>query len=236
MFVRVHATCFLKLIAILWISLFSTTMQAEEATKRYLYVASPGIRDYLEYGGHGVLVFDIDDEHRFVRRISLEGYGVDDQGKPVNVKGICGNALTKRLYVSTKQHLICLDLQTDKVLWQREYPLGCDRMSMSPDGTTIYQPSFEQDRWYVLNATDGEVIEEIIPNSRAHNTVFSVDGAEVYLAGLGSPLLTVVDATKHEAAHRWVLSAIRSDPSRSTGIARLCSLTSTDCWDSKSVT
>ena len=35
----------------------------------FLYVATPGIRDYLGYGGHGLLVFDIDDQHRFVRRI-----------------------------------------------------------------------------------------------------------------------------------------------------------------------
>jgi len=33
---------------------------------RFLYVAAPGIRDYLEFGGHGVLVFDIDHGHRFV--------------------------------------------------------------------------------------------------------------------------------------------------------------------------
>src|SRR5213075_3392062 len=31
--------------------------------KHYLYVAVPGIRDYLGYGGHGILVFDIDDHH-----------------------------------------------------------------------------------------------------------------------------------------------------------------------------
>ena len=147
----------MKHFVILLLALLLGSVQAEETTKRYLYVASPGIRDYLEYGGHGVLVFNIDDGHRFVRRISLDGYGVDSQGKPVNVKGICGNAITKRLYVSTKQHLICLDLKTDKVLWQREYPLGCDRMSMSPDGSTIYQPSFEKDRWYVLDANDGSI-------------------------------------------------------------------------------
>ena len=35
------------------------------AVKRYLYVAVPGIRDYLGYGGHGILVFDIDNNHRF---------------------------------------------------------------------------------------------------------------------------------------------------------------------------
>ncbi len=174
--------------------------QASSDVQRYLYVASPGIRDYLEYGGHGILVFNIDDDHKFVRRISLDGYGVDEQGKPINVKGVCASATTGRIYVSTKQQLICVDLLTDKVLWQREYPLGCDRMSISPDGSTIYQPSFEKDRWYVLNAEDGSIITEIVPDSRAHNTVYAVDGSEAYLAGLGSPLLTVTDAKTHEVS------------------------------------
>ena len=31
--------------------------------KRYLYVATPGIRDYLGFGGHGILVFDINNNH-----------------------------------------------------------------------------------------------------------------------------------------------------------------------------
>ena len=171
--------------------------QANGGVQRLLYVASPGIRDYLEYGGHGILVFDIDDDHKFVRRISLDGYGIDEQGKPINIKGVCASAMTQRFYVSTKRQLICLDLLTDTVLWQREYPLGCDRMSISPDGSTLYQPSFEKDRWYVLNASDGSIITEIVPDSRAHNTVYAVDGSEAYLAGLGSPLLTVTDAKTH---------------------------------------
>ncbi len=176
------------------------TFQARTGVQRLLYVASPGIRDYLEYGGHGILVFDIDDDHKFVRRISLDGYGVDEQGKPINVKGVCASAVTQRFYVSTKRHLICLDLLTDKVLWQREYPLGCDRMSISPDGSTIYQPSFEEDRWYVLDASDGSIMTEIVPDSRAHNTVYAVDGSEAYLAGLRSPLLTVTDAKTHKVS------------------------------------
>ena len=33
---------------------------ADEAEEhRYLYVATPGVRNYLEYGGHGLLVFDL---------------------------------------------------------------------------------------------------------------------------------------------------------------------------------
>jgi len=37
--------------------------------KHLLYVASPGIRNYQEYGGVGVLVFDIDGAFRFVKRL-----------------------------------------------------------------------------------------------------------------------------------------------------------------------
>src|SRR5687767_3982968 len=74
--------------------------------QRFLYVASPGVRDYVEWGGHGVLVFDIDDGHRFVKRIPLAGHGINKDGKVLNVKGICASAKTGRLYVSTLQQLL----------------------------------------------------------------------------------------------------------------------------------
>ena len=61
-----------------------STSMARQA--RYLYVAVPGIRDYLSYGGHGVLVFDIDNHHKFVKRIKTQGLHPD--GAPSNVKGI----------------------------------------------------------------------------------------------------------------------------------------------------
>jgi len=32
------------------------TAETKAAEGRFLYVATPGVRDYLEYGGHGVLV------------------------------------------------------------------------------------------------------------------------------------------------------------------------------------
>ena len=46
------------LIALLAIASFSATAAAQQ--RRLLYAAVPGIRNYLEYGGHGLLVFDID--------------------------------------------------------------------------------------------------------------------------------------------------------------------------------
>src|SRR3954452_8308755 len=99
---------------------------AGENEKHLLYVAVPGIRNYLEYGGHGLLVFDMDHGHKFVKRIPTAG--LDAQGKPDNVKGICASADTKRAHISTTKTLTCLDLVSEKVLWERPYEKGCDRM------------------------------------------------------------------------------------------------------------
>jgi hypothetical protein len=158
---------------------------------RYLFAAVPGIRNYLEFGGHGVLVFDIDHGHRLVKRIASAG--LDAQGKPLNVKGICAHAGTQRLYVSTTQNLMAFDLVTDKIVWDKKYDGGCDRMSITPDGKTLFLPSLEKDHWHVVNAADGGVITKIVPKSAAHNTIVGPDGKEAYLAGIKSSLLTVVD-------------------------------------------
>ncbi len=165
--------------------------------RRFLYVATPGIRDYLEYGGHGVLVFDINDGHKFVKRIPSAG--LNEQGRPLNVKGICANAATQRIYISTTRTLTCLDLVTEKILWEKPYPGGCDRMSISPDGKVIYQPSLEGPHWHILDALNGGIIAKITPNSGAHNTVYGLDGRRAYLAGLRSPSLTVADTSTHKA-------------------------------------
>lgn len=169
--------------------------RAEE--QRRLYVAVPGIRNYLEYGGHGLLVFDIDHGHKFVKRIPTTG--LNKQGKPDNVKGICASAKNKRVYISTTITLSCIDLVTEKLVWEKALEGGCDRMSISPDGKTIYIPSFEGPHWNVLDAATGDVIGKVVPNSGSHNTVYGIDGKHAYLAGLRSPLLTVADTSTHSA-------------------------------------
>ena len=164
--------------------------------QQLLYVAAPGIRNYLEYGGHGVLVFDIDHGHKFVKRIPSAG--LDENGKPLNVKGVCANAATKRLYVSTTKTLMSFDLMTEKLLWEKSYPGGCDRMAISPDGKVIYLPSLEQEHWHVVDALSGDVIKKLVPKSGAHNTIIGLDGRRAYLAGLKSPLLRLADTATHE--------------------------------------
>ena len=166
-------------------------------TRKFLYVAVPGVRDYLEFGGHGILVFDIENGHRFVKRIPSAG--VNEQGKPINVKGVCACAATQRLYVSTLKTLMAFDLVSEKLLWEKPYEGGCDRMAMAPDGKFIYLPSLEKDHWHVVDA-DGAVLTKLVPKSSAHNTVVGLDGAHAYLAGLKSPLLRVTDTRTHSIA------------------------------------
>ncbi len=195
--------CALLLVAVA-VSFNTRPAPAEESkadgAQRLLYVASPGVRNYLKYGGHGVLVFDIDNGHKFVKRIPMTG--LDSKGRPLNVKGVCANAVTGRLYVSTLRHLIAIDLITEKQLWEKTFEFGCDRMSMAPDGKVIYLPSLEKDVWYVVDAASGSEIARVTPKSGAHNTVYGSDGRFAYLAGLRSPLLTVAETKGHTIARK----------------------------------
>ncbi|HAM73917.1 MAG TPA: hypothetical protein DCM86_19990 [Verrucomicrobiales bacterium] len=165
------------------------------ATRHLLYVATPGIRDYLEYGGHGVVVFDIDQGHKFVKRIPLAG--LDEKGKPLNVKGVAAHAGTARLYVTTTRTLSCLDLVSERLLWEKPYDGGCDRLALSPDGRVIYLPSLEQGHWHVVDAGSGSILKRIETGAGAHNTLYSPDGRRAFLAGLKSPVLRVADTSTH---------------------------------------
>jgi len=182
---------FLALIA----AFASTKWRAAVEEKHLLYVASPGIRNYVEYGGVGILVYDIAAGHKFVKRIPTWDA---PEGKPAeNVKGVAASAQTAKIYVSTPKRVACFDLITEKKVWEKEYEGGCDRMALSPDGKTMYVPSFEGPHWLVVDALSGEVIKKLEPNSGAHNTIYSLDGRFAYLAGLKSPLLRVADTRTH---------------------------------------
>src|ERR1700730_704089 len=174
------------------LSIFVSAFLAHPLPKHhYLYVATPGVRNYLQYGGHGLLVFDMDDDFKFVKRIATGG--LDNKGQPSNVKGIAVSLFTRCIYISTIQSPLCLDLLTVKLVWEKTYDKGCDRMSISPDGKTIYLPSFEGDDWKVVDAKTGNVLHRLVTHSGSHNTVFGLDGKKVYLEGLKSDYLTVVN-------------------------------------------
>src|SRR5262245_44806972 len=106
--------------------------QAADNERHLLYVAVPGIRNYVEHGGIGVLVYDLDARRKVVKPIPT--WGIPRDAMPENVKGIAASAKTGKLYVSTTQRLACFDLITEKKTWEKTYDGGCDRMAISPDG------------------------------------------------------------------------------------------------------
>ncbi|HTM52121.1 MAG TPA: hypothetical protein VL285_25675 [Bryobacteraceae bacterium] len=166
--------------------------------RHYLYVAEPGIRNYVDYGGIGVVVFDIDNGFKFVKRIPT--WTVAPGKEPENVKGIAANARTGMLYVSTIARMAAINLVTEKIVWDKTFEGGCDRMALSPDGKILYVPSFEGPHWNVVDAATGDVITKLIPRSSAHNTIYSLDGSRAYMAGLKSPLLSIADTSTHTIA------------------------------------
>ncbi|XOV91205.1 MAG: YncE family protein [Bacteroidota bacterium] len=174
-----------------WIAPEQPAETQQENTGHFLYVATPGIRDYLGYGGHGLVVFDIDNNHQFVKRIPTKGLHPD--GTPSNVKGIDISIPLNSLFITTLESMQRVDLETGAVVWEKKYEGGCDRLSISPDGMTMYQPSLEKDFWRVVNCEDGEIIATIKVHSRAHNTIYGPSGKQVYMADINSPDLHVAD-------------------------------------------
>lgn len=187
---------FVQFFILLTVLLPARCLQAQSPTvKHYLYVAVPGIRDYLGYGGHGILVFDMDNDHRFVKRIETKGFHPDKT--PSNVKGIAVSIPLNSIYISTIESLQRIDLSTDKIVWEKFFEGGCDRMSISPDGKTMYLPSFENHFWNVVDCATGEIIKKIEVNKRAHNTIYGASGSFVYLDDIGSPWVYIADAKAH---------------------------------------
>ncbi|MBI3209489.1 MAG: hypothetical protein HYZ37_11395 [Candidatus Solibacter usitatus] len=176
-------------------TLFLTTLHAQTKQQHLLYVASPGIRNYEEFGGVGVIVYDIDAGYKFVKRIPT--WDVPAGQKPENVKGIAASADPGRVYVSTINRMISLDAISGKKIWDKPFEGGCDRMAISPDGKILYVPQFEGPLWHVVNAANGNVIAKIETKSASHNTVYALDGKHVYMAGLKSPLLSIADTATH---------------------------------------
>jgi DNA-binding beta-propeller fold protein YncE len=170
------------------------------ANGRYLYVAVPGIRNYLGYGGHGLLVFDMNNNHKFVKRIKTQGFLPD--GKPSNVKGIAVSVPLNSIYISTLQTLQRIDITTEKIVWEKTYEGGADRMSVSPDGKLMYLPSLEKSFWNVVDCETGDVIKKIEVVRRAHNTIYGPSGNAVYLADIASPLLHVADPKTHTIVNK----------------------------------
>ena len=166
--------------------------------QRFIYAALPGVGggNNLNYGGAGILVFDIDRGHKFVKRIPLQGAPPPAPARQEAIKGIAAHAQTARLYVSTSRRVAAYDLLTDTLVWEQGYDgRGTDRIALSPDGKTLYAPELGAPKWMVADAATGAPITTIDKPGRPHNTQFSDDGTRVYFEAEGDTrTMSVVDA------------------------------------------
>lgn len=185
---------------VLSLLLATLSLPATAEVHRYLYCSSPDGAQAEGKSGTGLLVFDIDNGHKFVRRIDIP---IFKEG----LRGLTGSTATKRLYYSTtNRRLGAFDPETDKVVWDQQYPSGCDRSCITADGKLIYAPT---GWWYkgqdsgflVIDPQNGDLLKRITVNTAAHNSIASLDGKFVYLgttttltqfeAATGKPLQTI---------------------------------------------
>jgi len=147
----------------------------------------------------GISVYDIDNGHKLVRKISIPGTG--------DYKGIAASPQLNKLYITSyeKDELVCLDLTTDAVLWRKKPGKYADSMMLTPDGKTMYLPFRDEIFWKVLNASDGSEIATIntergknydvdpIATTGPHNTWINPNGKRAYLEILTVPYLYIAD-------------------------------------------
>jgi hypothetical protein len=165
---------------------------AAQQTRRLLYVAVPGAENETEYRGVGILVYDIDNGHRLVKRIPTWPERPGQQ--PEQVRGIAASASSRRLFISTVKRLAAFDLVTEKIVWEKTYDGHCcDRLALSPDGSTVYAPAFGAPKWYVVGAADGVLRGTIDVMGWPRQAMFSPDGSHAYLSQWESSVLSVVD-------------------------------------------
>lgn len=172
--------------------LISTFAGAQGETHRYLYMSTPDGAQEEGRSGAGIMIFDIDDGHKFVRRIDIP---IFEEG----LRGFTGNLKTHCVYYSTTNRRVgCFDLEKEEVVWEQTYDAGADRSSVTPDGKKVYVPT---GWWYkgedsgllVLDGANGNLLKKIPVGLEAHNSIVSLDGKYLYLGT--QTMLTVFDTT-----------------------------------------
>ncbi len=157
----------------------TVSVRADSQVHRYLYLSTPDAAQGGAGSGNGILVFDIDEGHRFVRKIEIpfkEG-----------LRGFCGNAKRHAIYYSsTNRRLGAFDLESEKILWERQYDSGCDRACITPNGKKLYVPTgwwlrSTNSGFLVVDAESGELLKHLPAGIAAHNSIASLDGQFAYL-------------------------------------------------------
>jgi hypothetical protein len=174
---------------------------ADAPLKRLLYVTS---RDGAGGKGEkGIYVYDIDNGHKLVKFIALPELG--------GTRGACGCAATDKMWIAHgNDKLLCLDLRTEKVLWENQYPKeegGCDRIGVTPDGQKLYVPSgfwSNNPHLKVVAGDTGKLRKqiEVSPKGGLHNLIVHPDGKQVVAGSTQYNMLSVIDTGTDEVKQK----------------------------------
>ena len=156
--------------------------------------------------GVGILVFDVANDFKFVKRIPT--WDVPVSQRPELVVGIGANPTTGLVYVTTPTRIAAFDLTTDKMAWEQTYDgQCCEMIAVSPDGETLYLNSFYMSHMYAVDAKTGALKKKVEYSSdfvgkrveRAHNINWSPDGSRVFMSGSGpnDNFITMADPKMH---------------------------------------
>jgi hypothetical protein len=127
-----------------------------------------------------VSVYDILNSHHLVKTIATVP-------NVAEVRGVAASAVTKRMYVTYRAAsgaymIYDLDLEKETIVWNKAYTPGVDRLSISPDGSTLYVPTGEglTNPTYnfinIVDATSGAVERTVTIAARSHDTLYPLSG------------------------------------------------------------
>src|SRR5215472_3439139 len=72
--------------------------------------------------GEGILILDAKANYAVVKRIHIQN--LPGPLSPEEVSGMMADPITNMVYLSTRGHLIAMDLATDKIVWNKTYEPG----------------------------------------------------------------------------------------------------------------
>jgi len=130
-----------------------------------------------------VHMYDIDHQHAEVKVLRAFACCAD-------ARGIAAAVPTHRLFVmynqDNKGHVAAIDLLSGQVVWDHILHVpGVDRGNLTPDGKTLYLPTWEEDPAapyeMVVDADTGTEKGRITLPPRSHDTIVSLDGERVFM-------------------------------------------------------
>lgn len=144
------------------------------ATLHYLYAVNQS-----RSARGSISVYDMDGGHRLVKTLRTPRRVAD-------VRGIAASAATGKLYVayrtlSNEGMIFCLNIDDDRVLWDKVISPGVDRLAIDPSGRMLYVPTWEDnakpyDYINVVDAKSGDVLTTVHFSNHSHDAQFPLSG------------------------------------------------------------